>query len=178
MTLMAKALDIVLGIGTAVIIYLFFILALSIVFQAPEYPRCYDQARDPFQFQNMTDEERAIAFEEQNRAIRDCEAPYNELRSTFQFNMFIGAVSIGLALVVSVIFLQSMIPIATGIAAAGVALIIYGFATGWNQTGDFLRLGVLFIGGIIIIGIYLYLHRTKPTSKGSSLRKNTSRKKK
>lgn len=162
---MSKAINVILGIGTAIIVYLFFMLALNIVFEEPEYPDCYREISKPL-MDNMTQSQRDAQWEEQQAEIEECEAPYQEAREQYELKVFIGAVIIGILLSLAVIPLKDMTNIAGGVVAAGVALIVYGFATGWTQTGEYLKLGALFIAGAIIIGLAVWLQKSdKPIAK-------------
>jgi uncharacterized membrane protein YkgB len=163
---MSRVINAILGIGVAIIVYLFFILALNIVFDEPEYPNeCYEGLNKPYQ-ENLTQAEQQTFFEEQQSQREECEAPYQEAREKYGYSMFLGAVVIGILLVLAIIPLTSMANIAAGIGAAGVALIVYGFAIGWNQTGEYLKLFLLLIAGAIIIGIAVWAQKKdKPKNK-------------
>lgn len=161
---MSKVINAILGIGTAIIVYLFFVLALNIVLDEPEYPDCYRELNKPL-MENITQAEREAQWEEQQAKIEECEAPYQEAREQYGFNMFIGAIVIGMLLTLAIIPIRNMTNIAAGVGAAGVALIVYGFAIGWDQAGEFLKLGLLFIAGIIIIGLAVWLQKDNNPKK-------------
>ena len=66
--------------------------------------------------------------------------------------MFFIASFIGIMIVVVSFFLLNMVSISAGVALAGLGVIVYGFARGWEGTGDIPK----FIVGLIVAAIVIY----------------------
>jgi hypothetical protein len=156
----SKVVKAILGIGIAIIVYLFFLQFINIVFDEPEMD-CYKDYDLKYDYeQNLTQEE----IEERDRIIdeRDmCIEEYNELREIHSKKVFISAVIIGIILVLLIIPLMRMPNIAGGIGASGIALNVYGFAIGWDYSGDLLKLILLFVSAATIIGLAIWLNERK-----------------
>jgi hypothetical protein len=163
-----KAINAILGIGTAVVVFFFFMLLFNIIFPRPEWINCYENTTymdKPYLvgLENMSLEEKT-AYEEEQRVINECSRKASEEQEFYRKNtgvkVFIGAVLVGILLILSIVPIRKLgNNIAAGLGAAGIALTIYGFAIGWEATGKIVRLLVLFIAGIIVMGLSIWLNK-------------------
>ena len=216
---MRKIMDIVLGIGIAIIVYLFFVMALKVFIPQPQYGNCspmYVNPAEPFapdlgsgiytgergndeinktslknnedseavshSLENVSLDEGAGTGSNSSRSIkhdkyrtkeeaRECFYKNDALRKKRNFKIFIAAVVIGMLLILCSMFILAYMNIAAGITASGIALILYGFAMGWNSSSDAVKLVLLFIASVLVIGIALWLGRSD-NRRGQKNRQN------
>lgn len=159
---MAKAINVILGIGVAIVLFLFFILALKIIFPDPETEDCWNKFEEtPLRvktYDNLTEKERQ-ELDQIEKERQECYDRNEELRGKNNNRIFIGAVIIGILLILAIIPLLSMTNIATGVGAAGIALTVYGFSIGWRYSGDYVKLAFLFVAATIIISLAVWLNK-------------------
>lgn len=151
---MNKVINAILAIGTAIIISLFFILAMKMAFST-DWVDCYEEkiARVPYLEKNITQEEQ----EELNQCFEE-----NDIKRNLESKrIFISSVIIGTILTLLIVPLLFLPSLSAGVGAAGIFLIVYGFARGWETSGDLIKLALLLITAILIIGITLFLNKPK-----------------
>jgi len=150
-----KVMNVVFGIGIAVILFIVVTLGVQVFYKAPlyedfcnysAYPEAvpiYDSSICP---DNMTVKdcnalvkEKQATIDKQNEYYNACNNEYQDVDKVYGKNVFIINNIIGIILVVASLFLFSLINIAAGTAFAGLVLIIWGFMRGWQGTGDVLK---------------------------------------
>lgn len=162
---MTKIINVILGIGTAIIISLFFMLAMKMAFQT-EYNECYKEIHQKERYQieyNLTKEEQI--------KIDECNAKNDENREIEEKQVFITSIIIGAILVLLIIPLLFQQSLAAGVGASGIFLMIYGFARGWNTNGDLIKLVLLLITAILVVGITLFLNKNNFKKKSKTRKK-------
>jgi len=171
---MAKVMNVVFGIGVAVVIYLVVILGISAFYNEPEcscdYPSSFYEpvlcspnmtSEQCSQLQNQQQAERTAKEEEYSQCWEGC----NEERELWSRNVFLIANTIGIIAIIASMFLFGMINIAAGTAFAGLALIIYGFIVGWRGTNEILRFFVGLLVAIIVILFAVFINKRYSAEK-------------
>ena len=141
---MTKVMNVIFGIGIAIILFSLTLLGFHAFYAAPDYDDFCDREQEIVRLeQNLTEEE--ILEQE------ECWDEFEAAHDNWSRNIFIIAIITGIVVVSASLAILSMISISAGIAMAGIATIIYGFIAGFNGTSDILR----FILGIIIAAIII-----------------------
>lgn len=157
---MTKPINTILGIGIAIIIFLFFILTVRIIYPQPDFNDCWEMdiaVKPTINYENLTQEE--LEEINQRETIRqECYDQKADLRSVRNNKVFLTLIIVGVILLLAIIPLYNMINIAVGVGAAGIALIVYGFAVGWQSSADYIKLISLFITASIIIGLAVWIN--------------------
>ncbi len=166
---MARIINAAFGIGIAVLIFIVVLLGIQVFYKEPviENFNCtYPYSQPVYAYdisfcnENITVKEcSALIKERQNESDR-VQAKYDECWKEFQDaekiygrNVFLVANIAGIIAVIASLFLLSMINISSGVAFSGIALIFYGFARGWQGTGDVLK----FITALVVAVIFIIL---------------------
>jgi len=161
---MNKVINAILGIGIAIIIYLFFLVAMKLALPEPDMENCWERFESrSICPQNMTEEK----IESQRIESDACYEKTNEIRGNYSEKIFIISVIIGVLLILGIIPLLVFPNIAAGVGAAGIALTVYGFAVGWNHSANWTKLILLFISAAVIItmSVWLNIKKAKPKRK-------------
>lgn len=155
---MVKVMNVVFGIGIAVILYLVVLLGIRAFYPQPfiEDFNCTSMAPlmdKTLCSNNMTLEEcnnlqkvQDSELARKNKDYEECYKKYDDIMTIYGKKVFIITAIIGSLFIVVSYLIFSMVNISAGIALSGLSLIIYGFAMGWRSTDDMLK----FIIGIII----------------------------
>lgn len=174
---MAKVMNIVFGIGIAVIFFIVVMLGTQVFYKEPvwdnyncSYPReimttmelCPDnisvlQCRELVKNQTFFNNADQKFFDE-------CNQRFTQDMKVYGKNLFIINNLIGIILIVASLFLFSLVNIAAGTAFSGLALIIYGFMRGWQGTGDVLKFSIALVVAILFI-IFAVLVNKKYSKK-------------
>jgi len=171
-----KIINLILGLGTAIIVGSLIYLGIQTFYPAPEYPEYpgypYPEASRSFNCNSndfrCLDEEQAY-YDQQDRQRTDQSKEYDkkvkeydEKSEAYGRNFFIIANITGLIVFIGgflLLFATTManrsIPI--GIMLAGMASIISGYATGWGGTDDKIKFVVGLLIAIIVIGGSMWL---------------------
>jgi len=164
---MAKVMNVVFGIGIAVILFIVVTLGVQVFYKAPVYEDfcnvsyydkpvvIYDSTICP---DNMTVgecnklvKEKQTTLDIQSREQEKCSTAYQDADKIYGKNVFIINNILGIILVIVSLFLFSMINIAAGTSFAGLVLIIWGFMRGWQGTGDILKFIVALAVAILFV---------------------------
>jgi uncharacterized membrane protein len=141
MYFMVKVMNVVFGIGIAVLIFIVVLLGIQTFYPRPEiedFGCDYDRPTyiEKEEAQNQT------AVKEYEK----CFDEYDAARDVYDKNFFLITSIIGFVAVIVSMFLLSMTNIAAGTAFSGLGLIVFGFMIGWQSTNDILK----FIIGLVI----------------------------
>ena len=157
-----KVMNVVFGIGIAVLIYIVVLLGIQTFYPRPEVE---DFGCDELRFEepvlcneNMTIKECSeLKAQElikgESNEVKECWDRYDEARDVYDRNFFLITAIIGFIAIIISMFLFGMINIAAGTAFSGLALIIFGFMIGWESTNDIIK----FVIGLIITVVVIYL---------------------
>ena len=166
---MAKVINAAFGIGIAVLIFIVVLLGIQVVYKEPNienfnctYP--YDRPVYAYDLslcnENITVKECNVLIKEKQNDSGKIQVEYDKCWKEFQDaekiygrNVFLIANIAGIIAVIASLFLLSMINISSGVAFSGIALIFYGFARGWQGTGDVLK----FVTALIVAAIFIIL---------------------
>jgi len=188
---MARIINAAFGIGIAVLIFIVVLLGIQVVYKEPvienfncTYP--YDKpvyAYDiSFCNENITVKECNALIKERQNDSSKAQAGYDKCWKEFQDaekiygrNVFLIANIAGIIAVLASLFLLSMINISAGVAFSGIALIFYGFARGWQGTGDVLKFITALAVAIIFIILAVFVNQKYGKEK---ITKKNKRKKK
>jgi hypothetical protein len=165
---MANIMNVVFGIGIAVILFIVVLLGINVFYPGPDWQNynctepkmveiqvcnpdmtvgdCYSVVAGKQLNETRTQEE-AIAKECNDRFQKDNEI-YN--RNFFYITNIVGVIVITMGLLLF-LYLASMINLGVGTSFAGLVLIFVGFVTGWQSTNDKLK----FVIGLIIAAIII-----------------------
>ena len=149
---MVKVMNVVFGIGIAIILFSLTLLGFHAFYPAPEYDEICETDYEIVRLeQNITEEE--IAEQQQ------CRDEFRDSHDNWSRNIFIIAVITGIVVVSASLFTLNMISIGAGIALAGIATIIYGFIAGFDGTSDVLRFFIGLIVTAIVITYGVIIHK-------------------
>ena len=162
-----KVMNVVFGIGIAIILFIVVTLGVQVFYKAPMYEdycnqSFYDKAVPIYDSTicsdnmtvgacNLLVKEKQTTLDIQNKYYDECGRKYNDADKIYGKNVFIINCIVGILLVIVSMFLFSMTNIAAGTAFAGLALIIWGFMRGWQGTGDVLKFCVALIVTILFV---------------------------
>lgn len=165
---MSKVMNAVFGIGIAVVIYLVILLGIHAFYPAPKieaynctygtFDKCPYPVSPSACLSNMTKDECAAYESAQQATLQQQQREYDSCFNKFQAdldiynrNVFFITTILGSIIIIISYFLLSMTSISAGVAFSGLALIVYGFAVGWNSAGDKTKFIVGLIAAIIVI---------------------------
>jgi len=162
-----KVMNVVFGIGIAIILFIVVMLGTQVFYKEPVYTdycnySMYAQVASVYDSSicsdNITVKDcnalikiKQSTLDKQSEYYNECQKKYEEVTKVYGKNLFIINNIIGILLVIVSLLLFSMINIAAGSAFAGLALIIYGFMRGWQGTGDILKFVVALIVATMFI---------------------------
>lgn len=164
---MNKAINTILGIGVAIVLFLFFILAFKIIFEEPEWNDCWENMSQSKIYEDpatITESQRA-EFEAQEKEIQECNNRNTELNKIYSQKVFYATIIVGIVLILAMIPLLPLANIAAGVAAAGLALFVYGLSVGWNSANEYAKLLALFVAAIVVISLAVWLNLRRETPK-------------
>lgn len=164
---MAKVMNVVFGIGIAVLIFIVVMLGTQVFYPEPMYEdycnrSYYDVPVVVYDSTICADnitvgecnalvKEKQTTLDKQNEEMERCNKEYMEASKVYGKNLFVINNIAGIIAVIVGLFLFSMVNIAAGVSFAGLILIIYGFMRGWQGTGDVLK----FIVALIVTTLFV-----------------------
>ncbi len=160
-----KIINLILGLGTAIIVGFLIYLGIQTFYPEPKYPlydynttsyvKCAPNDQNCFDQVDLQQKEHQTELESQMKAYQDQSDAYGR-------NFFIIANIVGLLVFIGgflLLFVSSMasrsVPI--GIMLAGIAAIINGYMRGWGGTDDKIKFAVGLIIAIVVIGGSMWL---------------------
>jgi len=172
---MVKVMNLVFGIGIAIIIFIVVMLGTQVFYKAPVYEdfcntTYYDKPVAVYDSticsDNMTVKECNLLVKEkqttldiQQKEMDNCSKAFMEADKIYGKNLFVINNVAGIIAVIVSLFLFSLVNIAAGVSFAGLALIVYGFARGWQGTGDILKFIVALIVAVLFIIFAVFVNR-------------------
>jgi len=170
-----RVMNVVFGIGIAVILFIVVTLGVQVFYKAPLYEdfcnvSYYDKPIPVYDSticsDNMTVKdcnaiilEKQSTLDKQNLYYEQCQRKFNDADKIYGKNVFIINNIIGIILVIASLLLFSMVNIAAGTAFSGLALILWGFMRGWQGTGDILKFVVAIIVAALFIAFAVRVNR-------------------
>lgn len=156
---MPRAMNIVFGIGIAVVVYILILLGIQAFYPEPRYENYCNQtfAEPILDFvkcpDNITVGECRSTVTTNEKEIQKCNDDYNTASRAYNKNFFIIAAVLGTIVVIAAFFIMKTPGISAGIASAGIVLIMWAFIRGWESTNDKLK----FFVGLVIAAIVITL---------------------
>ncbi|MBR9681074.1 MAG: hypothetical protein GOU98_04625 [Candidatus Altiarchaeota archaeon] len=157
---MAKVMNVVFGIGIAILIFIVAILGINVFYPRPEVSDfgCNEIRFDKLSpcAENMTVGEckdyRSGQEPGVNTEYQECWDEYDVARDNYDRDFFLITATIGFIAIVSSMYMFSMINIAAGTTFSGLALIVFGFMVGWNSTDDWIKFLIsLIITAVVVV---------------------------
>lgn len=167
---MAKIMNIVFGIGIAIILYIIVLLGINVFYPSPDWDayncsafhpkpveiqacnpditvsQCYTIVAGKQLNESITAQQKA--YDDCNKGFENDMKIYN--RNFFYITNIVGIIVVTISLLLF-LYLFSMINLSVGTAFAGLALIFFGFVTGWQSTSDKLKFIIGLINTAIVI---------------------------
>ena len=173
-----KIINLILGLGTAIIVSSLIYLGIQTFYPAPEYPafdykpipyeRCAPEDQKCFDERTRQQDERDTGYDKQVKE-------YDEKSEVYGRNFFIIANITGLIIFIGGFLLLFAVTMASrsipiGIMLAGMVSIISGYITGWGGTDDKIKFIVGLLIAAIVIGGSMWLiqrYQRKDAQPGS-----------
>jgi hypothetical protein len=172
---MEKAMNIVFGIGIAILLYMVVLLGINAFYPEPDMDDYDCKYPEPKALGLCTDDMtvaecnslRGLETIEDRGEYDSCYQEFQDARDLYNKNFFLITNIIGLVFVVSSIYFSSMMNISVGTASAGLALIVFGFIIGWQSTNDILKfvIGLIMASIVIFIAVKIHGKEQKPSRK-------------
>jgi hypothetical protein len=161
---MSKVLNVVFGIGIAVVIYILVLLGIQAFYPAPQYQDFCNQTLSSTPYisgydscaDNITVGTCRASMKVDNvynKEMQKCSTEFDNANKTYGKNLFIITSIIGVIIILIAFFLSSIASISAGITISGIVLIMFGFIRGWQGTDDRLK----FVVGLIVAAIIIFL---------------------
>jgi hypothetical protein len=165
-----KIVNIVLAIGTLIILGALISLGIATFYPAPQYPTMPNYPVEPLIvpcasgnvqcIQN--DASSSAAYQAQMNAYNAAQDNYNTEMQTYNRNVFIIANVVGIVVFVLGFLLVLYANLAgngvpIGIMMAGLWSIIYGYARGWGSVDDPLKFTIGLVVAVIVLGGSMWL---------------------
>ena len=166
---MARLMNVVYGIGIAVILYIVVLLGINVFYPAPNFDHYNCTEPKPVEMQvcnpSMTvgDCYTVVAGKQLNESAASNEETFKECNDRFMkddeiysknfllITNVVGVCIIAISLFLF-LYLSSMINLSAGTAFSGLLLIFFGFIRGWMATTDKIKfILAMFIAAVIII---------------------------
>ncbi|MFZ5955583.1 MAG: hypothetical protein ACOYT4_04090 [Nanoarchaeota archaeon] len=171
---MAKILNVMFGIGIAVVIYILVLLGIQAFYPAVRYEDFCNQSiySDPILNvakcqDNMTVGECRASMKLDDDEMQKCQQEFTNANRNYNKNFFIIASILGVTIMIIAFFLLTMPSISAGISGSGIVLIIWAFTRGWESANDKLKFFVGLIIAIIVITLALILNNKLEQKKKS-----------
>jgi len=168
---MAKVMNVVFGIGIAVLIFIVVLLGIKAFYPGPTYDD-YDctypePARiAPVCAENMTVKEcntlQNSYFDSNSpemKSYEECNKKFQEADKKYRTVLFFVVYIIGIICLIISMYLLNMTNIAAGIAFAGLALIFYGFGQSWGTTNDIMKFITGLVAAVVVIVFAVVLNK-------------------
>ncbi len=184
---MARVMNVVFGIGIAVLIFIVVMLGTQVFYPEPMYEdycniSYYDKPVMIYDSticsDNMTVgtcnalvKEKQTTLDRQNAEQERCNNEYMDASKIYGKNLFVINNIAGITAVIVSLFLFSMVNIAAGTAFAGLILILYGFMRGWQGTGDILKFVVALVVTAMFVVFAVKVNRRYSKAEKSGKRK-------
>ena len=160
---MVKALNVIFGIGLAVILFLVILLGVRAFYPEPDYAKSCPQTVPYVMIPcdssvsetecNLHQQIEQQKYRDSLSVNQDCSDKYVEESGTYRRNLFFIYGVFTVILLIASFFIISIIHMSAGVALAGIALSITGFAVGWRSTNDSLK----FLFGLVILAVVVWL---------------------
>jgi hypothetical protein len=171
---MAKVMNVVFGIGIAIMLFIVVLLGINVFYPRPQVEDfgCDDLrvAKLASCSENMTvgecEELRTQQMiEEESGEMKECWDRFDQARDVYNKNFFLITAIIGFIVIIASMFLFSMVNIAAGTAFAGLAMIVFGFMIGWEATNDIMKFVIGLIIAIVVIYFAVVINKRYEKSK-------------
>lgn len=169
-----KIVNVILSIGTLIIVGALIALGIAAFYPAPQYPNSPSYPMEPVpcasgDVQCLKNNSTSIAqYNQQTQEFQAAQDNYNNEIKIYDRNLFIIANIVGIIVFVVGFFLVLYAKLADqgvpiGIMMAGLWSVIYGYGRGWGSIDDRLKFVVGLIVAIIILGgsVWLMQRRAK-----------------
>ena len=176
---MGKVMNIFFGIGVAVIIYVVVLLGVQAFYpmQTPEdanynctyatYPTKLNTDLQGCSVEMTVGEclnyrsNLTVTYDRDQVKYDECYKRFNEDQKVYNRNLFLITNILGVLAIVIASFFVAMTNISAGVSFAGLALIIYGFARGWQSIGNGTKFAVAIIIAVLIIWLGVRFNKKK-----------------
>lgn len=179
---MARVMNVVFGIGVAVILYIVVLLGIHVFYPGPDYQNYNCTEAKPIEIQicnpdiSVGDCYAVVAGKQLNEsrtqeeaAFKACDKSFQDKANNYNKNFLLITNVIGILIIIASLFLflyfSSMVNLSAGSAASGLALIFFGFITGWMSTTDKIKFILALIIAAIIITLAVIINK-KYSKKG------------
>ena len=173
---MAKVMNVVYGIGIAIIIYIVVLLGINVFYPSPNFEKYNCTEAKPVELQvcdpnmNVGDCYKVVAGKQLNESVSATEKAFKECNDRFakdeevyakNFLLITNAIGVCIIIVSLVLFLyiSSMINLSAGTAFAGLMLIFFGFIRGWMATNDKTKFFLAMIIAAVIITFAVIINK-------------------
>jgi len=164
---MVKVLNIVFGIGIAVVVFILILLGIQAFYPVPIYADyCNESINTPVPIvgfesctDNMTVGECRTAMKLNVVEVDDCWQDFDKVSKVYNRNFFIIASIFGVILILTAFFLMNITNISAGVACSGIVLIVYAFMRGWESTDDKLKFAVGLVIAAIVIALTVVINK-------------------
>lgn len=166
---MAKIMNIVFGIGVAVILYIVVLLGINVFYPSPEWGS-YNCTAYPGEFNvlssctsDMTVAECKNITTEEQKVQDECNKKFQDDLDIYNKNFLLITNATGMIIIVVALllflYLSSMINISVGAAFSGLALIFFGFIVGWQSTNDVIKFILALVIAAVIIAFAVIINK-------------------
>jgi VIT1/CCC1 family predicted Fe2+/Mn2+ transporter len=165
---MVKVLNIIFGIGIAVVVFILILLGIQAFYPEPKFEDYCNQSMETFYSStgyesctdNMTMGECRIAMKSDGNRDQKCVEDFNTANKSYNKNFFIIASIFGVILILIAFFLMnSFTNISAGVACSGIVLIVWAFIRGWSSTDDKLKFAVGLVIAVIVIALTVVVNK-------------------
>ena len=153
---MVNVKEIILGIIIGVVLLMFLVYGMKLIYDAPEYPNCYEK-RTAF----IDAELNEVQEQQINNEIQECQDDYEKAREAYSRNMFIITLIISVLIIVVSVVLIKIEVISGGLMFGSLMFLIQGTAGYWQFMEDWLRFFILGIALLILIYAGYWLSKRK-----------------
>ncbi|MEM4182130.1 MAG: hypothetical protein QXX68_03225 [Candidatus Pacearchaeota archaeon] len=183
---MAKVMNAAFGIGIAVILFIVVVLGVQVFYPSPNLEKiCPDYNKPLYYYPDFNSCNETISVKEckdwlknqtsfdyeRDKQLQECYKKFDEENKNYGKNIFIITSLVGIIFVLASLYFISLTNIAGGTAFSGIVLIIYGFARGWQGTGDSLKFVVSLIVAVLFVLAALRLNKRESNQKNRSVKK-------
>jgi hypothetical protein len=175
---MVKIMNIVFGVGIAVIVFIIALLGIQAFYPQPEYGKFCNSSTiyaQPTQYTVYDCQDNLTVLEckkflndkqinspvtkAQDAEQQRCSTAYDTASKNYNKTFFLIASILGLIMIIVSFFLLNIINISAGVASAGIVLIIVAFSKGWSNTNDVLKFVVGLVIGAVVVFLTLKINK-------------------